>query len=59
MGLRTLRIVRPYLPTWVPWVEIHELRLADTSVDLRWERTEAATSVAVRQQLGTIQVIVE
>jgi glycogen debranching enzyme len=56
---RTLRIVRPYLPAWVPWVEIHGLRLADTSVDLRWERTEAATSVAVRQQLGAIQVIVE
>jgi hypothetical protein len=56
---RTLRIVRPYLPAWVPWVEIHGLRLADTSVDLRWERTEAATSVAVRQQIGAIQVIVE
>lgn len=55
----TPRIVRPYLPVWVPWVEIHGLRLADTSVDLRWERTEATTSVAVRQQHGAMQVIVE
>lgn len=56
---RRLRIVRPHLPIWVPWVEIHGLRLADATVDLRWERSEAATSVAVRQCIGTIQVLVE
>jgi glycogen debranching enzyme len=55
----TLRVVRPHLPAWLPWVEIHGLRLADATVDLRWERTEVATSVAVRQQVGAVQVIVE
>ena len=56
---RTLRIVQPHLPMWVPWVEIPGLRLADATVDLRWERSEAATSVAVRQCIGAIQVLVE
>jgi glycogen debranching enzyme len=55
----TLRVVQPYLPAWVPWVEIHGLRMADTTVDLRWERSQATTSVAVLQQAGPLQLIVE
>lgn len=55
----TLRIVRPHLPQWVPWVEIHGLRLGDATVDLRWNRTDEHTGVTVISHMGDVQVVVE
>jgi glycogen debranching enzyme len=52
-----VRLVRPYLPEWLSWVEISGLRAAGGSVDVRFERQGGATTVAsLRQAGGAVQV---
>ncbi|HEY7061090.1 MAG TPA: glycogen debranching N-terminal domain-containing protein [Chloroflexota bacterium] len=54
-----LRIVRPHLPDWLHWVAVHNLRVGDARVDLRYERSDAKTLVAVTDKRGDLTVTVE
>ena len=55
-----LRIVRPSLPRWVDRVEVRGLRIADSSVDLLFERS-ATGSVALTDARidGDAEVVLE
>jgi glycogen debranching enzyme len=54
-----LRIVRPSLPHWLEWVEVSGLRVADASVDLRFERTGAGVQLADSRIQGPLEVVLE
>jgi glycogen debranching enzyme len=55
----SLHIVRPHLPAWLPWLEIHGLHLGEATVDLRWERMELYTGVTMLRHSGDLRVVVE
>jgi len=55
----TLRVVRPHLPAWLSWVEVHGLRLADALLDLRWERSDDYTTVDLLQKTGDPRIVIE
>jgi glycogen debranching enzyme len=40
--LRTL-LLKPWLPEWLPWVEVEDLRVGDAVVSLAFRRTERGT----------------
>ena len=56
-----LRIRRPSLPRWLNRVDVRGLRIADSSVDLRFERTGAGGPVALADVRieGEIEVVLE
>ncbi|MGH9452177.1 MAG: hypothetical protein ACRD11_16835 [Terriglobia bacterium] len=57
---KRLRIVRPVLPDSVQHLEIHRLKVAGATVDLRFERTpEHRVAVKVLQVDGDLNVSVE
>ncbi|HTD76253.1 MAG TPA: amylo-alpha-1,6-glucosidase, partial [Chloroflexota bacterium] len=56
---RTLRIRQPRLPAWLAWVSVRNLRLGEAEVDLRFERSEDRTLVAVTRKAGDVLVSVE
>ncbi len=55
---RQLHIERPHLPSWLEWVAIERLRVADAEVDLRYERSDGQTLVAVSNKRGDLTVTV-
>jgi glycogen debranching enzyme len=56
---RRLLIHRPSLPPFLNRVEVRGLRVGDAAVDLRYERSGAATLVAVAGRKGELTVVVE
>ena len=56
---RRLRIRHPHLPDWLRWVTLRHLRIGDAEVDLKYERSEEATLVAVTRKRGDLLVSVE
>lgn len=54
-----LEIVRPALPEWLSSVTLHGLRIGDASVDLRYERSDHTTLVAVLNRRGEVNVQIE
>lgn len=53
---RHLRIEHPALPDWLDWVAIHELKVGNDSVDLRYERSGRATLVAIEKKSEGLNV---
>jgi glycogen debranching enzyme len=53
---REIRIVRPTLPPWLQWVEVRQLRLGPSQVDLRYERQGEHTAVDVASMQGDVRV---
>ena len=53
-----LTIQSPRLPEWMTSVAVRGLRVGDTSVDLRYERKDDTTLVAVERRDGDIEVLV-
>jgi glycogen debranching enzyme len=61
-GLRQrLRIRRPSLPRWLNRVQVRGLRVADSTVDLSFERTQAGGPVALADAKirGNVEVVLE
>ncbi|MBI3928994.1 MAG: amylo-alpha-1,6-glucosidase [Armatimonadetes bacterium] len=56
---RRLRLKRPYLPSFLHWLEIRNLRLRDAQVDVRVERHDGHASVRVLRSEGDPSVSVE
>ncbi|HEX6820184.1 MAG TPA: glycogen debranching N-terminal domain-containing protein [Ktedonobacterales bacterium] len=56
---RRLIIHRPRLPQWMTSVSVQGLRVADAKVDLRYERRDDTTLVAVKEREGTLEVEVQ
>ncbi len=54
-----LRIHRPHLPAWLRSVTCRGLRVANTSIDLQYQREGDATLVAVLGRTGEIEVVVQ
>jgi glycogen debranching enzyme len=54
-----LHVVRPSLPSWLGWVEVAGLRVADASVDLRFERTGSGVQLADAHIDGRLDVVLE
>ena len=42
---RQLRLVRPRLPSWLKRVELHGLRIGDSTVNLRFEQMGASSAL--------------
>jgi glycogen debranching enzyme len=55
---RRLTIERPHLPIWMTSVAVKGLRVGDMTVDLRYERKDDTTLVAVERRDGDLEVIV-
>ena len=55
---RALHIDHPWLPDWLDWVTVHELKVGQDSVDLRYERSHGETLVAVRHKSPGFRVSV-
>ena len=53
---RELCIVRPTLPSWLRWVEIHRVVVGAGEVDLRYERVGSRTTVDVMAMRGDVRV---
>lgn len=51
-----LRVVRPHLPPWLPWVEVTRIRVGATEVDLRYQRIDDHTAVDVKAMRGDVRV---
>jgi glycogen debranching enzyme len=56
---RRLHIRHPHLPDWLRWVSLRHLRVGDAEVDLRYERSDQGTLVAVTGKRGDLLVSVE
>lgn len=56
---RRLTIHSPRLPKWMSSVAVRGLRVGDMSVDLRYERTDDTTLVAVEGRDGDLEVVVK
>jgi glycogen debranching enzyme len=56
---RRLRIRRPCLPSWLDWVNVRHLRVADSEVDLNYRRLDEGTVVSVTRKSGRADVRVE
>jgi len=55
---RELRIEHPWLPNWLEWVTVQDLRVGEDSVNLRYQRAGTATLVAVEQKPPGLRVTV-
>jgi glycogen debranching enzyme len=56
---RRLRVVRPSLPHWLNHVEVHGLEVAGATVDLTFERTGEAVTLADVRIEGEVEVTLE
>ena len=56
---RELRFVRPNLPPFLEQLVIRDLRIGESVVDVRLERTNRSTSVSVQRCDGPLKVLVE
>jgi glycogen debranching enzyme len=56
---RTLHIIRPRLPQWLDWVELKQLRIGASLVDLRFERSGHLTLAAVTSKSPGVHVKIE
>ena len=54
-----LHVEHPHLPDWLRWARIHNLRVGDAQIDLRYERVDGETLVAVSDKRGDIAVTVK
>jgi glycogen debranching enzyme len=54
-----LRVVRPSLPAWLDWLEVSRLRVADASIDLRFERTGDGVRLSDARVDGPLEVVLE
>jgi glycogen debranching enzyme len=54
-----LRVVRPVLPEFISWVELHRVPVAQGRVGLRFERTASGVAVEVLGKSGRVDVVVE
>jgi glycogen debranching enzyme len=54
-----LRVVRPVLPGWLDWLEVTRLRVADATVDLRFEQTGEGVQLSDVRVDGSLEVVVE
>jgi glycogen debranching enzyme len=55
---RRLRVARPQLPDFVHWIEAHDLKVGEASVDMRFERTADGTiAFSVMKVDGKLDVI--
>lgn len=55
----TLYIHRPHLPSWMTSVTICGVTVGEATVDLRYEREQETTLVAVLKRKGPIEVLVQ
>lgn len=55
----TLRIRRPHLPAWLRCVTVHDLPVGQAKVDLRYQREDQNTLVAVLKREGEVEVLIE
>ncbi|MDQ6672658.1 MAG: amylo-alpha-1,6-glucosidase, partial [Chloroflexota bacterium] len=51
---RILHVQHPHLPDWLRWVTLSHLRVGDAEVDLRYERSDHGTLVAVTRKRGDL-----
>jgi glycogen debranching enzyme len=56
---RRLCIEYPHLPSWLESVTVRHLRVGEAEVDLRYERVEDETLVAVTRKRGDVEVSVQ
>lgn len=56
---RRLRVVRPILPAFIQRLEVRDLRVARSRVDLRFEGTSDGVSVQLLGIKGNVDVVVE
>ncbi len=56
---RRMRLVRPTLPPWLDRLELDGLRVADASVDLRFERSGGQVTLADARIDGELELVVE
>jgi glycogen debranching enzyme len=57
---RTLRVVRPILPAFIEYLEVHRLRVAGAAVDLHFERTRTGgIAVDILGVEGDLAVAIE
>ena len=56
---RVLRIHQPHLPAWLSDVTIRNLRVADATVDLRYQRPSDVTLVGVLERHGDLTVVID
>ncbi|MGZ6260881.1 MAG: amylo-alpha-1,6-glucosidase, partial [Candidatus Limnocylindrales bacterium] len=54
-----LRVRRPVLPPFLPWLELRDLKVGRGQVDLRFEQGPAGVSVELLESRGEIQLVVE
>ncbi|HET7676956.1 MAG TPA: glycogen debranching N-terminal domain-containing protein [Candidatus Limnocylindrales bacterium] len=55
---RTLELVRPHLPDWLPQLRIQNLRVGEASVDLLASRETGMTGVDVLARTGDLSIVV-
>jgi glycogen debranching enzyme len=53
-----LTLVDPVLPPWLAWIELHGLRVRDSSIDLRVSRGGQGGAVELLRRQGDAEVIV-
>lgn len=53
---RELRIVRPRLPKWLTWADVHRVPIGRGEVDLHYERSGEHTAVDVVAMRGNVRV---
>ena len=51
-----LRIVRPHLPAWLERIVVRELRVGESMVDLRFERSAGTTQVIILRNEGGLRI---
>ncbi|HEX5502352.1 MAG TPA: glycogen debranching N-terminal domain-containing protein [Thermomicrobiales bacterium] len=56
---KRLEILRPVLPDWLDWVVVRGLDVGGASVDLKYQRADGTTLVAVLHKEGELQVAIE
>ncbi len=54
-----LRIVRPRLPSFLEWVKVTGLQVGGATADLRYQRQDGGTLVAVERTTGDLHVQIE
>ncbi|HEY9712880.1 MAG TPA: amylo-alpha-1,6-glucosidase, partial [Chroococcales cyanobacterium] len=56
---RRIKISHPYLPSWLGFVDIKDMHLGKSKVDLHFVRTGNVTTCTVLDKIGDIMVIVD
>lgn len=55
----TIHIVQPTLPSWLAEVNLRDMRIGDTTMDLQFIQFNGITSARVLRKEGTIRVVIE